>query len=86
MAPRKTDAPAGALYQVSGTGVVYLDGNRVHLNPSNRAVYPADHPLVRKFPGMFKEVEPVTGRSAPRKVEQATAAPGETRDVAVPEP
>jgi len=40
----------------------------------------ADHPAVKKWPGLFA---PVTIRHA-HTVEQATAAPGEKRNVAVP--
>ncbi len=51
------------------------------INPDD--IYADDHPLVRQFPTMFVEVRiieaPVRRRLA--DVEQATAAPGEKRQI-----
>lgn len=44
--------------------------------------YSADDPLVRRYPERFRSL----GRDQERQVEQATAAPGETRRVQIPEP
>jgi hypothetical protein len=72
---------APKLFQVASACVVWIDGNRVHLNPSP-TVYDDTHPLVRKFPNVFRELVPLRGEKP--KVEQATAAPGEARDVPDP--
>lgn len=50
------------------------DGEAVVLSPNE--VLDADHPIVRARPGLFKPLEADRQRPA---VEQATAAPGETR-------
>lgn len=76
MAPKPTK-----LFQVSAPVVVYEEGRRIPLHPGE-TVYAADHPLVRRFPGAFKEVVPVTG---PR-VEAAVADPGTARNVTIPDP
>lgn len=50
------------------------NGEPFVLNPNE--IFDADYPLVRKHPGLFMPVEPSRQRPS---VEQATAAPGETR-------
>jgi hypothetical protein len=85
MAPTKSTQPK--LYQVASSVVVYDDGRRIPLHPGE-AVYAASHPLVRRFPDAFKEVVPATGETTPatrKKVEAAVAAPGEVRDVTIPD-
>jgi hypothetical protein len=42
--------------------------------------YPADHPVVKRYPEAFEEIRIVTHEAAP--VERATAAPGEKRNTA----
>jgi hypothetical protein len=51
-----------------------INGEQFVLNPNE--IFDADHPIVRKHPGLFMPVEPTRHRPT---VEQATAAPGELR-------
>ena len=45
--------------------------------------FPADDPVVRKYPGRFKRLNQ-SHADLQRQVEQTTAAPGETRRVQIP--
>jgi hypothetical protein len=65
------------LYRVRESFVLYTKGGRVHFSVGD-GVYSADHPAVKSHPDSFSEVQ-IQGA-----VEQATAAPGESRAAAKP--
>lgn len=62
------------------TTITSLDGMRYVVNKGD--MYDKTHPIVKKLGG-FVPLEDYLARSG-RIVETATAAPGETRDVAAP--
>jgi hypothetical protein len=47
-----------------------------HQQASKGEKFPADHPLVKAYPGMF---QPARFRPGPAEVEEATASPGAKR-------
>ncbi len=51
-----------------------LDGETIYINQGD--LIEADHPIVKKWPDLF---EPPLLKFPTRGIEQATAAPGETR-------
>ena len=59
-----------------------IDGIRMFI--SQGQTFSSTHPAVKQFPSLF--VEPAEyARRTGQLVEQATAAPGEVRNVAIPE-
>lgn len=70
--PETVVAVTSALTQVNGLPVHITQGES----------YRADDPVVKRYPSLFQD--PATFLASRSMVEQATASPGEVRNVAVP--
>jgi hypothetical protein len=68
-------AAANVYYRIVSPFVVYVDGVPYPYNDRS-VIYTADHPVVKANRGSFEVVVPV---GPVRKVEEATANPGESR-------
>lgn len=70
--------PARAVVYAAMSGLVLHDGQRIQLRENDP--WDGNDPLVKARPELFSK-QPIdirtSGRAAPRRVEQATKAPGE---------
>lgn len=65
------------------TVITSEDGHRVAVHRGD--TYPANHKLVKKLKGVFVDPDEWARMTGNTVVEQATAAPGEVRNVKAPE-